>query len=120
MKDFTQMYKVLIKSLQPENLKRVFSRAFSESSNRFAEKLRELVSSTVPISMSELACKVRIDLLFIYQNMIVGESMIGVKGVLNDTIEEMLSHTEKILPLVDKSVTAEASVQKLRDLIKDN
>ena len=118
VKDFTQMYKVLIKSLQPENLKRVFSRAFSESSTRYTEKLRELVANVPP--NSELACKARIDLLYMYQNMLVGEAMIGVKSALNDTIAEMLISTDTILPLLDKSVTAEAAVMKLRDLLKDN
>ena len=122
VKDFTQMYKVLLKSLQAENLKRVFSRAFSESSSRFADKVQEIGSSpsVSPAVLSELACKVRIDLLFLYQNLLVGESMGGVKGSLNEMVSEMLTETEKLLPLMDKSSSAEAAVLKLRDLLKDN
>jgi hypothetical protein len=119
VKDFTQMYKVLLKSLQVENLKRVFARAFSESGLRFNEKVKELghSPSASPSMLSELACKVRLDLLFLYQNMLVGESMGGVKSSLNDMVTEMITDTEKYLPLLDRSEPAEAALMKLRSLL---
>jgi len=122
VKDFTQMYKVLLKSLQPENLKRVFSRAFSESCNKFESKLQELVGSPTlaPVAKSELSIKVRVDLLYLYQDLLVGESMGGVRSALNDMISEMLRVTEMHLSLVDKSESAEVAVTKLRSLIAEN
>jgi hypothetical protein len=122
VKDFTQMYKVLLKSLQAENLKRVFARAFSESGVKFEDKLRELSTSPTiaPSVISELTTKIRVDLLFLYQNLLVGESMGGVKGALNNTFVEMLSVTERLFPVVDKSSPAEAAVEKLKALIRDD
>jgi hypothetical protein len=122
VKDFTQMYKVLLKSLQPENLKRVFSRAFSESCNKFESKLQELAGSPTlaPVAKSELSIKVRVDLLYLYQDLLVGESMGGVRSALNDMISEMLRVTGMHLSLVDKSESAEVAVTKLRSLIAEN
>ena len=122
VKDFGQMYKVLLKSLQSDNLKRVFSRAFSESASHFSDKLRELKASpsTPTKVLAEFACKFRIDLLFLYQNLQVGEAMAGVKSALNNMVADMLDETEAQLPLVDKSLTAEAAVEKLRHLMRDD
>lgn len=118
-KDFSQMYKVLLKSLQTDNLKRVFSRAFSESGDHFDSKLADITNSpSTPLPVkSELACRLRTELLFMYQTLLAGESMTGVKQALDGLVGSMLATIESRLPLVDKSSAAEAAVVKLKDLL---
>ena len=122
VKDFSQMYKVLIKSLQTDNLKRVFARAFNESCHKFREKVGELTSSatTPPKLLAEYACRFRIDLLFLYQNMLVGETMGGLKSSLSSMVEEILEVIEAKLPLIDKSLAAESAVEKLKTLLRQD
>ena len=95
VKDFSQMYKVLLKSLQTDNLKRVFARAFNESTHRFRTK----------VDGSQRALPA--DLLFLYQAFLAAEAMSGLHSSL-------ASMTEDMLDIVDNK--DEASV-KLRELL---
>ena len=122
VKDFTAMYKVLLKSLQTDNLKRVFSRAFSESASRFAflvdqqnEALKE-----APANRSEFACKLRTDLLYLFQNLLVNEALGGVKSALCGMVADMLQTVEEKFPLIDKSSSAEEAVVKLKSLLRSD
>lgn len=122
VKDFTQMYKVLLKSLQTDHLKRIFSRALSESAQHYSDRVEEIAgSSTIPPKiLSEFACKFRIDILFLYQNLLAGDSMAGVRASVNSMVQEMVGVTEERLPLIDRSVTAEQAFDKVKQLLRDD
>lgn len=122
VKDFTQMYKVLLKSLQTDHLKRIFSRALSESAQHYSDKVEEIAgSSTIPPKvLSEFACKFRIDILFLYQNLLAGDSMAGVRASVNSMVQEMVGVTEERLPFVDRSITAEQAFDKVKQLLRDD
>jgi hypothetical protein len=112
VKDFSAMYKVLLKSLQTDNLKRVFARALSESAAHFSERINGVQLKGA--ERSEFACRARIDLLYLFQNLIGGDSMGGIKPALVSMIAEMLETVQLRLPLVDKSSAAEEAVVKLQ------
>lgn len=118
VKDFTAMYKVLLKSLQTDNLKRVFSRAFSESSIHFSDQLNQRCKILSGAAKSEFACAIRTDLLYLFQNLLVNDAMSGVRPALAAMISEMLETVEKKLPLLDKSIPAEEAVVKLKSLLR--
>jgi len=93
IKDYVQMYKVLLKSIQTDSLKRVFSRAFSESTNKFNDRLAEVIASGPTAGF--LAPQLRGDLLYLYQNMLVGDSLLGVRGQFNTMMTNPLAQSRR-------------------------
>ena len=109
------MYKVLLKSIQTDSLKRVFSRAFSESGKKFAERIDEMIKSGPTAGF--LAPQLRGDLLYLYQNMLVGESLLGVRGQFNSMMANLISTVETKLPL-SSSASSNAALEKLKSLLQ--
>ena len=97
-KDFSQMYKVLVKSLQSDNLKRVFARAFNECAHRFRERLGEQCHNIRP------------ELLTLYKQLV--ESISTLKSSINAMIEDMLDTFEAKYPLLN-----DPSAIQLRQLL---
>ena len=117
IKDYVQMYKVLLKSIQTDSLKRVFSRAFSESAKKFTQRVEEIIASGP--TAGNLAPQLRIDLLYLYQNMMVGDSLVGVRGQFNNMMTNLIDTVEKKLPL-SSSATSNAALAKLKSLMDNS
>ena len=116
IKDYVQMYKVLLRSLQTDSLKRVFSRAFSESAKKFCDRIDEILA-TGPVA-GILAPQLRNDLLYLYQNMMVGDSLVGVRGQFNSMMLGLIDTVEKKLPLSTTS-TSNAAMIKLKSRMQN-
>lgn len=114
IKDYVQMYKVLLKSIQVDSLKRVFSRAFSESAKKFAQRVDEIIASGP--TAGSLAPQLRIDLLYLYQNMMVGDSLAGVRSQFNNLMLNLIDTVETKLPL-SASASSNAALAKLKSLM---
>ena len=66
-KDFSAMYRVLLKALAPADSKKIFSRAFNSVSERFAGKLKEISMSLNPGKQRDLSNRLHADFLFFFE-----------------------------------------------------
>ena len=66
-KDFSAMYRVLLKALAPADSKKIFSRAFNSVSERFAGKLKEISMSSNPGKQRDLSNRLHADFLFFFE-----------------------------------------------------
>jgi hypothetical protein len=97
-------------------LKRVFARTFSEILLRFTTRVETECGNRI----TEYAKKFRIDLLFFYQNMLVGDGLVGLRNQFNTLVLGMIDVVERKLPLVDKEDPAGDAVIKLKTLIDES
>jgi hypothetical protein len=104
VKDFSQMYSVLSKSMDTDHIRRVFGRAFTDCGELFESRISESVDGE----------KLRVDLLYLYQHL---AAHIQILPMLQAMVEVMLDCIDANFPLNDPESAGSISEVKLREAL---
>eukprot|EP00929_Paragymnodinium_shiwhaense_P078534 TRINITY_DN40727_c0_g2_i1.p1 TRINITY_DN40727_c0_g2~~TRINITY_DN40727_c0_g2_i1.p1 ORF type:complete len:1155 (-),score=285.77 TRINITY_DN40727_c0_g2_i1:167-3631(-) len=104
VKDITAMYKVLLKNLNGDSVRRIFAKAFEEIGAKFEQKLgQEIVASTPPYDGStgrSLGDRLVMDIAYLHRRDQLG-SLSGIAAPLQHLLLELLRHLQTKLPAED-------------------
>lgn len=106
VKDIISMYRVLLKNLTGDSVRRIFAKAFEEISGKFELRVsQELVASTPPYEDRvgrSLGDRLALDVAFLQEQL---EKLSGISTPLQRLLFEMLQHLQAKLP-ADQPVKA--------------
>lgn len=110
VKDFGQMFAVLSKSLDNENIWRVFGRALADCTE-LIQQLLARENNNLPEAFRD---QVRVDLLFLYQNLAAHTQLVGL---LKNFLSSLVMDLDTQLPLFQETSLGALANEKLKQIV---
>lgn len=101
VKDITSMYKVLLRNLTGESVKKIFAKAFTEISKKFEESSNSMPASSPPY-MERVGCslgdRLAMDLAYLQEQL---SKLSGIATPLHHLLGDLVHHLQTKLPAED-------------------